>query len=268
VSQLTLQQLREFGISPDTNLGQHFLVDDNILGVIERLSDLTSDDVVYEPGAGVGVLTEFLATRVSHVHAVEIDRRLDAPLAHLTERHANLNLIWGDAVDVRPQELEPAPTKLASNLPYHVAAPIIAETLQHAPQIGTFCVMIQREVADRLFAGVGDKNYGGISVLVQALCQRTGVHKVSRSAFVPMPNVDSTLLAFARSDVVVADIPKFAAFVKRCFLHRRKTLSNNLQSAGFTRDAIAAMLESAGLAANIRPQNVTPEQFIHLAETA
>lgn len=267
-SQLTLRHLREFGIAPNTNLGQHFLVDDNILRVIEGLAALDAVDVVYEPGAGVGVLSDFLARRVAHVHAVELDRRMEPALAALCGAHPNLTVHWGDALDVDVAILGPAPTKLVSNLPYHVAAPIVAEALQHLPQLGVYCVMVQKEVGERLFATVGGSNYGAISVLVQATCTRTGTHAVSRRVFVPPPNVDSVLVAFSRDRALLTpvQVPAFAAFVKRAFAHRRKTLANNLGMGGTARALTVGALAAIGHKPAARPQELSADQFVAVFE--
>src|SRR5919204_31035 len=166
-------------------LGQHFLVDENILGVIGRLAELAGDDVVLEIGPGLGVLTVFLADRVSSVHAIELDRTLELGLREVL------------AVDLAA--LEPTPNKLVANLPYNVATPLVAESLDRLPGLHFWCVMVQREVADRFFAEPGTKAYGAVSVLVQLVAERTGFHPVSRNVFRPRPNVDSALVAFRRS---------------------------------------------------------------------
>jgi 16S rRNA (adenine1518-N6/adenine1519-N6)-dimethyltransferase len=266
MTQFTLDQLRRFGISPDTNLGQHFLVDDNILRVIETLSALEPADVVYEPGIGVGVLTDYLAERVAHVHGVELDRRLKPAVDALLGRHANVSVLWQDAVAVQPATLDPSPTKLISNLPYHVAAPIVAEALQHAPGIRRYCVMVQREVADRFFCAVGGSNYGAVSVLLQALTERVGTHNVSRRVFAPPPNVDSTLVAFERRPEALdpGDVPAFAAFVKEAFAQRRKTLANNVSGRAGGREPVVAALAALGKSASARPQELSGAEFIEL----
>lgn len=266
MAQFTLDQLRRFGISPDTNLGQHFLVDDNILRVIETLAALEADDVVYEPGVGVGVLTDFLAERVRHVHGVEVDRRLEPAVDALLTRHSNVGIMWQDAVSVEPHRLQPVPNKLVSNLPYHVSAPIVAEALQHAAGIVRYCVMVQREVADRFFAPVGSSNYGAVSVLVQAMSERTGTHHVSRRVFAPPPNVDSSLVAFRRrgTDELPADPVSFAVFVKAAFAQRRKTLANNLAPHVGGREAVVDAVAQLGLKPAARPQELSPPQFVQL----
>ena len=185
-------------VSPKRSLGQHFLVDRNVLGVIERLAQLAPEDVVVEIGPGLGVLTTFLADRVRHVHAVELDRGLEAPLAEALTGRANVELLFGDALDLEIGALDPAPSKLVSNLPYNVATPLVAETLMHASTLQSWCVMVQREVAERFFAEPGTKAYGAVSVLVRLHARRTGFHPVSRTVFRPAPNVDSALVAFQR----------------------------------------------------------------------
>ena len=239
--------------------GQHFLADRNILDVIGRLAELARNDVVLEIGPGRGVLTRYLAERVAHVHAVEIDRELE-PL--LRDLGANVDVVFGDALDV---PLPHDATKLVSNLPYNVATPIIVESLDGLPNVGLWCVMVQREVADRLFAEPSTKAYGAPSVLVQLVCERTGFHPVSRTVFRPPPNVDSALVAFRR-----IGLPEGYARVKEvvtaAFAHRRKTLPNSLELAAVAsrRDAAAA-LAAIGRDANVRAEALVPDDFVSLA---
>ena len=187
-------------VAPKKELGQHFLVDENILGVIGRLAELDRDDVVLEVGPGLGVLTRYLAARVAHVHAVELDRSLEPKLRE-PRREPNVELRFGDALRLDLATLDPAPTKLVANLPYNVATPIVAESLDGLPSVSHWRVMVQREVADRFFASPGTKAYGAVSVLVQLAAERTGFHPVARTVFRPRPNVDSALVAFRRTEL-------------------------------------------------------------------
>ncbi|MCW2928323.1 MAG: dimethyladenosine transferase [Thermoleophilia bacterium] len=268
MAQLTLDQLRRFGLTPDTGLGQHFLKDDNVLRVIERLADLTAEDVCYEPGVGVGVLTDFLARRAAHVHGVEMDRRLEPAIDAMCADLDNVTIHWGDATDIDPATLTPPPTKMISNLPYHVAAPIVAEALQHAPTLRSYCVMVQKEVGERFFSPEGSKGYNGLSALLRTTCTKTGSHKVSRHVFAPPPRVDSMLVAFDRRPEPLLpdiDVPAYARFLKQSFQQRRKTLANNLQSSDVAlRDATVDALDALGLAPATRPEQVSPEQFVSL----
>lgn len=271
MAQLTLAQLRRFGLTPDTNLGQHFLTDDNVLRVIERMAELHDADVCYEPGVGVGVLTDFLARRVRHVHGVEMDRRLEPAIDAMRADLDNVTIHWNDATKLDPGMLDPEPTKLVSNLPYHVAAPIVAEAVQHAPGLRSYCVMVQKEMGERFFAAEGTKGYNALSALLRTTCERTSTHRVSRQVFAPPPNVDSLLVAFRRRDAALLDdarVPAYAAFLKQAFQQRRKTLANNFQSGGVApREATVAALAAVDLPPAARPEQVSPERFVQLFET-
>jgi 16S rRNA (adenine1518-N6/adenine1519-N6)-dimethyltransferase len=241
-------------------LGQHFLVDENILRVIERLAELGRADVVLEIGPGLGVLTRYLAERVTHVHAVEVDRRLEDHLAGIERTTVH----WGDALDLDVRTLVPPPQKLVANLPYNVATPIVAESLA-LEQLALWCVMVQREVADRFFAKPSTKAYGAVSVLVQLATERTGFHPVSREVFRPKPNVESALVAFRRI------APGASAAVRRLvvgsFAYRRKTLANALALAGVvSRERAAEALDSIGRSAGVRAEELEPVEFVALEE--
>ena len=247
-------------VRPRKELGQHFLVDENILGVIGRLAALAADDVVLEIGPGLGVLTRYLAERVARVHAVEIDRTLEPQLRDLGD---NVELEFGDALKA---DLRTDATKLVSNLPYNVATPLIVESLDGLPGIGLWCVMVQREVADRLFAAPRTKAYGSVSVLVQLVCDRTGFHPVARTVFRPPPNVDSALVAFRRVRTP-DDYTRVKRVVGAAFAHRRKTLPNSVELAGLaTRARAAAALEAIGRPATARAEELAPPEFVALTE--
>jgi 16S rRNA (adenine1518-N6/adenine1519-N6)-dimethyltransferase len=251
-------------VKPKKSLGQHFLVDRNVLGVIERLAGLEPTDVVVEVGPGLGVLTTFLADRVRHVHAVELDRSLDAPLRDAIGGRSNVTLLYGDALDLDLVQLAPVPGKLVANLPYNVATPLVMETLVSENTLGSWCVMVQREVADRLFAESGTKAYGAVSVLVRLHARRTGFHPVSRTVFRPPPNVDSALVAFERIEA-----PEDAARVRRvvtgAFGHRRKTLPNALSLAAIaSRDVAVQALVEIGRDPSTRAEALEPHEFVEL----
>jgi 16S rRNA (adenine1518-N6/adenine1519-N6)-dimethyltransferase len=247
-------------VVPKKRLGQHFLVDENILGVIGRLAGLSPEDIVLEIGPGLGVLTRFLAERVVHVHAVELDRSLQPQLDGIP--HAELH--WGDALALDLAALVPPPTKLVSNLPYNVATPIVVESLDRLPSVQSWCVMVQREVADRFFASPGTKAYGAVSVLLQLASERTGFHPVSREVFRPRPNVDSALVAFRRTAPGIP--PPVKRLVEAAFAHRRKTLANSLALVGTAqREEAAAALAAIGRDPSVRAEALAPPDFIALA---
>jgi len=253
-------------VVPKKQLGQHFLVDENILDVIRRLASLASDDVVLEVGPGLGVLTTYLADRVACVHAVELDRSLEPHLSSRLATAGNVRLQFGDALKLDLRRLEPRPTKLVSNLPYSIATPLLVESLDGLPSLVHWCVMVQREVADRLFARPSTKAYGAVSVLMQLGAERTGFHPVSRTVFRPRPNVDSALVAFRR-----LELPPGYAAVKRvveaAFAHRRKTLANSIELAGLaSRAQVARALDELGRSGAARAEELAPPEFVTLSE--
>jgi len=251
-------------VAPKKELGQHFLVDENILGVIGRLAELADGDVALEVGPGLGVLTRYLANHVAHVHAVELDRSLEPKLREALADNPNVELRFADALRLDPATLDPAPTKLVANLPYNVATPIVAESLDGLPSVGRWTVMVQREVADRFFASPGTKAYGAVSVLVQLAAERTGFHPVARTVFRPRPNVDSALVAFRRT-VLPEDFRRVKSVVSAAFAHRRKTLPNSLELSGLaTREEAAAALERIGRDPGVRAEALEPHEFVEL----
>ena len=247
-------------------LGQHFLIDENLLGVIGRLAELDPDDVVLEVGPGLGVLTSYLADRTRDVHAVELDRSLEPGLRETLSGRENVALHFGDALQLDLTALDPPPTKLVSNLPYNIATPLLVESLDGLPGIGLWTVMVQREVADRFFAQPSTKAYGAVSVLVQLAAERTGFHPVSRTVFRPQPNVDSALVAFRRRQLPES-YPRVKVVVGAAFAHRRKRLPNSLELAGAaTRDQAAGALEAIGRGPSVRAEELAPPEFVALAE--
>ena len=247
-------------------LGQHFLVDENILGVIDRLAELGEADVVLEIGPGLGVLTAYLADRVREVYAVELDRSLEPQLAERLAGRANVDLLFGDALHLDLASVAPGATKLVANLPYNIATPLVVESLDRLPYVQLWCVMVQREVADRFFAKPSTKAYGAVSVLVQLVAERTGFHAVSRTVFRPRPNVESALVAFRRKRLP-DDYRRIKRVVEAAFAHRRKQLVNSLELAGVTdRAGAEAALAAVGRAPTVRAEELAPGEFLELAE--
>jgi 16S rRNA (adenine1518-N6/adenine1519-N6)-dimethyltransferase len=247
-------------------LGQHFLVDENLLGVIGRLAELDPSDVVLEVGPGLGVLTAYLADRTRHVHAVELDRSLEPRLREGLAGRENVELHFGDALRLDLAALEPSPTKLVANLPYNIATPLVVESLDGLPSVELWTVMVQREVADRFFAKTSTKAYGAVSVLVQLATERTGFHPVARTVFRPRPNVDSALVAFRRIPLPES-YPRVKEVVSAAFAHRRKRLPNSLDLAGAaTREQAAVALEAIGRNPNVRAEELAPPEFVAFAE--
>ena len=245
------------------DLGQNFLVDRNLLDVIERLAGLEPGDIVLEIGGGLGVLSERLAGRVGHVHVVEIDLTLEPDLRSVLTPFANVTLHMADALELDLAALAPAPTKLVANLPYGIAATAILRTIEELPGVGRWLVMVQREVGERLAAQPGTAAYGIPSVLAQLGCQVKVLRPVSRTVFRPVPNVDSVLIRLERHGPG-AD-PALRAFVHQVFAHRRKALAGSLAlapgaEAGIRERARAALVE-LGHPADARAERLAPEEL-------
>jgi 16S rRNA (adenine1518-N6/adenine1519-N6)-dimethyltransferase len=266
--QPSLRRIRRFGVRPDRELGQNFLIDSNILGVIGRAAELAREDVVLEIGGGVGVLSEFLAERVAHVHVVEVDERLREALADATDAHRNVSVHWGDAMRMDLRALRPAPSKLVANLPYGIAAAVLLRTIDELPGVGSWVAMVQREVGERLAAGPGGRTYGSSSVLAQLACEVELLRVLPRAVFYPVPNVDSALVRLRRR-AAGASSAQLRALIAGSFAHRRKTLAGSVILAGAaggrSREQVRAALEQLGHAADVRAERVAPEEFRALA---
>jgi 16S rRNA (adenine1518-N6/adenine1519-N6)-dimethyltransferase len=268
--QTSLARLAEFGVEPKRDLGQNFLIDDNILRVILGQLEATMDDVVLEVGAGLGVLTAALAGVAKQVHAFEVDRSLEPALQATLEGRADVTLHFEDILRAPLEELDPAPTLCASNLPYSVAGPFVIESLQRLPGIRRYCVMVQREVADRMAAAPGTKAYGILSVWVGLFASIVRTRPLSRTIFYPQPHVDSSLVVLERlgaSDLPAMDLPELRAVIQAAFGQRRKTLANALAAGlGVSRDRAAGAIASLGLPPDVRAERLLPEQFVSLTE--
>ena len=265
--QPSLRRLRDFGIRPKRELGQNFLIDSNLLGVIGRAAELDASDVVLEVGGGLGVLSEYLAARTRHVHVVEVDRALEAPLRDALGPHPNTTLHLADAVKLDLAALDPPPTKVVANLPYGVAATVVLRTIETLPQVTVWVAMVQREVGERFAAQPGSPAYGVPSVLAQLACDVRVLRPVSRSVFLPVPNVDSVLVGLMRRGP--APPAAVRALVQQGFAHRRKALARSLALApgapAGRRDEVRAALEAMGHPADARAEQLAPEEWRDLA---
>jgi 16S rRNA (adenine1518-N6/adenine1519-N6)-dimethyltransferase len=280
-TQPTLRRLRRFGVHPDRDLGQNFLIDSNILGVIGRAAELRREDIVLEIGGGLGVLSEYLAARVAYVHVVEVDERLRGALQDATDPYTNVAVLWGDAMTIDLRELDPEPTKLVANLPYGVAASVLLRSIDELPSVSCWVAMIQREVGERLAASPGDGAYGAPSVIAQLACEVEVSRTIPRTVFQPTPNVDSVLVRLRRRSPVIgtgamADVAGGAssaaavrALVGGAFAHRRKTLAGSLALSGSashcSRQQVREALERLGQPADARAERLSPEDFRALA---
>ena len=265
--QASLRRLRQFDIRPNRELGQNFLVDDNILGVIGRAAELGAADVVLEVGGGLGVLSEYLARRVAHLHVVEVDRALEPALRDALAPFDNVTLHLADAVRLDLASLDPAPDKVVANLPYGVAATVLLKSLVELPGARLWVAMVQREVGERLAAPPGSKTYGATSVLAQLACDVGVERRVPAAVFRPVPNVESALVVMRRRGS--APDPGLSALVHAGFAHRRKSLAGSLALAPGApegiRDATRAALGELGQPADARAERLAPDEWVRLA---
>ena len=259
-----IRLLAAHGLSPNTDLGQHFLADENLVDLSLREAHLEPDDVALEIGAGVGVLTRALAESVRRVHAVEIDTRLEPLLADVLHGLANVEVYWQDALRMDLGALRPAPTALVSNLPYAIATPLVVESTWLLPELRVWSVMVQREVADRWLARPGDPSYGAPSVMIQLATQPAFRRNVGREVFVPRPRVDSALVVLRRTGPGAA--PALRGIVRAAFAQRRKTIANNLAAHGLNRVDVTDLLDELGLPAAARAEHLAPDHYRILAE--
>jgi 16S rRNA (adenine1518-N6/adenine1519-N6)-dimethyltransferase len=269
IRQVSLARLKDFDVDPKRNLGQNFLIDDNILGVILDLLECRSEDVVLEVGAGLGVLTGALAGVARHVHAFEVDRGLEAALDETLHGRSNVTLHFQDVLKARLEEMDPEPTLCASNLPYAVAGSFLIGSLQRLPSVRRYCVMVQREVAQRMTAAPSNKAYGILSVWIQLYAQTVRVRPLARSIFYPRPHVDSSLVVLDRlpaERLPTIDPVRLRAVIQAAFGQRRKTLVNALSAGlGLSRKQASALVEGLGLPADVRAERLAPGQFVELA---
>ncbi|MFN2617460.1 MAG: 16S rRNA (adenine(1518)-N(6)/adenine(1519)-N(6))-dimethyltransferase RsmA [Thermoleophilaceae bacterium] len=250
--------MRQFGVRPNRELGQNFLIDDNLLAVIARAAELGRDDVVLEVGGGLGVLSEYLAPRVRHLHVVEVDRGLELPLRDALGPHPNASLHLGDALALDLAALDPPVRKVVANLPYGVAASVVLESIAALPQASLWVAMVQREVGERLAAPPGGKSYGVSSVLAQLPCRVELLRRVPASVFHPEPNVESALVRLKRR--APAPPPAVVALVHAAFAHRRKALPGSLALSPGARPELRDRARSA-LARLDRPQDTRAERL-------
>jgi 16S rRNA (adenine1518-N6/adenine1519-N6)-dimethyltransferase len=266
--QSSLRRLRQFGVRPNRELGQNFLIDDNILRLIGEAAELEPDDVVLEVGGGLGVLSEFLAPRVAALHVVEVDPRLREALEDAVAGADGVQLHFADALELDYAALDPRPDKVVANLPYGIAATVILKSIEELPEARLWIAMVQREVGERFAASPGTKTYGATSVLAQLSCDVKVVRRVPPTVFHPAPNVESAIVALRRHSPppskAVVDL------VHAGFAHRRKALPRALSLAPGAppgiRDRAREALEQIGYPADARAERLKPRDFERLAD--
>jgi 16S rRNA (adenine1518-N6/adenine1519-N6)-dimethyltransferase len=269
-------QIRELAaqldLKPSKSLGQNFVIDSNVCTKIVRTAGVTSDDIALEIGPGLGSLTLAMLEVAQSVIAVEIDPRLAQQLPVTVAQHfahpENLTVLNKDALAVN--DLPVAPTVLVANLPYNVSVPVLLHLLEKFPTIRTGVVMVQAEVADRLAAKPGGKEYGIPSVKAAWWADVKNVGTVSRSIFWPAPNVDSKLVGFTRRETAGSEESREKVFtiIDAAFAQRRKMLRSALSSLYGSSSAAEAILIKAGIDPTLRGEALQVESFCKIAAVA
>ena len=272
----TIEVLRRHNFTFQKKYGQNFLIDPNVLQRVIDAAGVAEDDCVLEIGPGIGTMTQLLAERAGKVVAVEIDRNLIPILEETLSPYPNVTVINEDILKLDVRELisgqEGCPVKVVANLPYYITTPIIMSLLESGAPLENITVMVQKEVAERMQAGPGTKEYGALSLAVQYYSEPEVVANVPPNCFIPRPNVGSAVIRLTRygtPPVQAADAGKLFAIIRASFNQRRKTLANSLGNApglGVSRERVAQVLEEMGLPAMVRGEALTLTQFAALSD--
>ncbi len=266
----TIAVLRKYKLSLSKKKGQNFLVDENILKKIIKSASLNSDDVVLEVGPGIGTLTEALAKKAKNVVAIEIDKTFYAVLQETLKDFSNIKVFSADALrfdlNTLPSSLKP--TKLVSNLPYSIATPLLATYLEKYPQIREYVVTVQKEVAERITALPGSKEYGSFSLKIQYGAKPEILFHISRNVFLPKPKVDSVLIKIIRLDKPVVEVknPDFLfKVIEAAFSKRRKTIKNALIAVFVSKEFVINALRNCKIDEKRRGESLSLEEFACLS---
>lgn len=269
--QVTNHILHRFKLRADKKLGQNFLIDENIVRNIVAAAELTEADTVLEVGPGIGTLTQGLAESGASVVAVELDKRLLPVLDTTLEGYDNVRIVSGDILQVDIMAtVGVSDFKVCANLPYYITTPIIFALLEKRLPMERLVAMVQKEVAERMAAKPGGKDYGALSVAIQYYTEPEIAFLVPPSSFIPAPAVDSAVIVCKRREkppVEVCDEALFFRVVKAAFSLRRKMLSNSLKNMGIKAEQCAKWLELAGVDGRRRAETLSLEDFAALTNT-
>ena len=275
--QKTIEIIQKHNFTFQKKFGQNFLIDPHVLDKIVRAAGVAGDDCVLEIGPGIGTMTQYLAERARHVVAVEIDRNLIPILAETLEGYDNITILNDDILKVDINELarvynQSRPLKVVANLPYYITTPIIMGLFESQVPVDNITVMVQKEVADRMQAGPGSKDYGALSLAVGYYAKPYIAANVPPNCFMPRPNVGSAVIRLTRHQkppVEVKDPGLMFRLIRASFNQRRKTLQNGLNNSPevpFSKEMIGAAIESLGLPPSVRGETLTLEQFAGLSD--
>ena len=275
--QKTIEVIQKYEFTFQKKFGQNFLIDSHVLNKIIASADITKDDFVLEIGPGIGTMTQYLAEAGRQVLAVEIDKTL-IPILHETlSAYDNVEVINEDVLKldickIVEEKNGGKPVKVVANLPYYITTPIIMGLLESHVPVESITVMVQKEVAMRMQAGPGTKDYGALSLAVQYYCEPYIAANVPPNCFMPRPKVGSTVIRltrYSKPPVTTENEQLMFRLIRASFNQRRKTLANGLNNAPdlhYTKEQIAQAIEQLGVSASIRGEALTLEQFAKLAD--
>ncbi|PRR72078.1 16S rRNA (adenine(1518)-N(6)/adenine(1519)-N(6))-dimethyltransferase RsmA [Clostridium thermopalmarium] len=269
----TRDVVKKYNFKFTKSLGQNFLIDDSVLEDIVKGAEVSHDDFIIEIGPGVGTLTRELLAKAKKVCAIELDSDLIPILKEELKDFDNFELIHKDALKVDFNEIigEEKSVKVVANLPYYVTTPIIANLLTKGYNFKSLTIMIQKEVAERINAEPGNKDYGSLSVLVQYYCDTKILRKVPPTSFIPQPKVESIVIRLDKLDkprVEVKDKDLFFKVVRQSFNMRRKTLRNAVKSLGMlSSEEMDKVFEDAGIDSKRRGETLSLQEFANLADS-
>ena len=262
--------IRRFGIHAKHKLGQNFLIRPDVVSAIAEAAELGEHVPVMEIGAGIGTLTQALAETGADVTAFELDKSLERVLSHTLEHYKNIHIIYEDVLKADLKTiLGDRDWRCAANLPYYITTPILLSLIQSDLPISLFVFMMQKEVADRILALPGSKDYGALTLAVNFDCTAERVLDIPSSAFIPRPQVTSTVLKIRRREkpaVEVKDRKLFFSLVKMGFGQRRKVFTNAMKSGGIPADWIPEILAKAGIDGKRRGETFSMEEYGRLAD--
>ena len=275
--QKTIEIIKKYGFDFQKKFGQNFLIDPRVLDKIIVAAEITKDDFVLEIGPGIGTMTQYLAEAAREVTAVEIDRNLIPILQETLAEYDNVTVINEDVLKVDIAALAHEknggrPIKVVANLPYYITTPIIMGLFESGVPLASVTVMVQKEVALRMQAGPGTKDYGALSLAVQYYASPYLAANVPPNCFMPRPNVGSAVIRLTRYEkppVQVQDEKLMFRLIRASFNQRRKTLVNGLKNSpelSYTKEEILEALQRTGLSENVRGEALTLEQFAALAD--
>ncbi|MCM1246051.1 MAG: 16S rRNA (adenine(1518)-N(6)/adenine(1519)-N(6))-dimethyltransferase RsmA [Roseburia sp.] len=275
--QETIGILKKHGFQFKKKFGQNFLIDLHVLEKIVDAARITKDDFVLEIGPGIGTLTQYLCEHARHVLAVEIDKKLIPILQETLSSYSNVNVLQGDILKQDIQQIadtynEGRPIKVVANLPYYITTPIIMELFESHVPLDNVTVMVQKEVADRMRAEPGSKDFGALSLAVQYYAEPYIAAFVPPNCFIPRPNVGSAVIrldCLAKTPVEVKDEKLMFRLIRASFNQRRKTLQNGIANSSelsFSKEQAAAAIKKAGFDASIRGEKLGLPEFAALAD--